>query len=140
MKEVGKSSSNQPTSNTMTLGKPLVSRKLFSPKKEAAGEKAPKNPVDDEDMLTDEFDSDGGWSLNINCNVVSVLPREYYQETEVEEPEEADEIKMMKHKHVCYYVLNNRAVEEHNALFERLDQRMKNHLKPLYIIERVEQT
>ena len=36
-----------------------------------------EEPTNDEDMLTDNFDSDGKSSLNINCNVVSVIPHEY---------------------------------------------------------------
>ena len=91
-------------------------------------------------MLTDDFDSDGVSSLNMNCNVVSVIPHEYYQETEVEDCEEADEEEMAKHKPVCYYILNNGAVEEQNAFFERPDGAMRNHLKPLYIRAKIEDT
>lgn len=47
-------------------------------------------------------------------------------------------MEMVKHKPVCYYVLNNDAVEEQNALFKRPHQGMQNHLKPLYIRVKVE--
>lgn len=113
--------SNQLPLNIMTFDKPPFGRKLFSPKKEIAGEKVSENPIVDENMLTGEFKLDEGSSLNINCNMVSVLPHEYNQEIEVEEPEEVDEVKMRKHKPVCYYMLNNGAVKELNAFFEIQD-------------------
>lgn len=62
-------------------------------------------------MLTGDFDLDGGSYLNINYNIVSVFPHEYYQETEVGDPEEAYEVEMMKHKPMSYYVLNNVTVK-----------------------------
>lgn len=70
---MSESSSNQPASNTMTSDKPPVGGKLFSLKKKITSKKIPENPVNDEDMMTIDFDSDGGSSSNINCNVVSVL-------------------------------------------------------------------
>ena len=84
-------------------------------------------------MLTNNFESEGESSLNINCNVVSVLRCEFGQETEVEEHEEDDAIDLMKHRPVCYYVMDNGAVEEQNAFFEHPEPAMKNHLKPLFI-------
>ena len=66
-------------------------------------------------MLIDDFESDGVSSVNMNCNMVSVLPYEYNQETEIEDNEEADAVEMAKHKPVCYYVLNNGTVEEKNC-------------------------
>lgn len=63
-------------------------------------------------MLTNDFESDGVSSVNINCNVVLVLPYEYNQETEIKDNEEANDVEMAKHKPVCYYVLNNGVVEE----------------------------
>ncbi|KAI5389321.1 hypothetical protein KIW84_074822 [Lathyrus oleraceus] len=44
----------------------------------------------------------------------------------------------MVHRPVCYYVMNNGCVEEHNAFFERPDDSMKAHLKPLFIKAKVE--
>lgn len=97
-----------------------------------------KQPLEDDDMLTDDFDLRSESSLNINCNMVSMLPREYDQVTEVEENEEIGEAEMARHKPVCYYVMNNNWVEEQNTFFERSDERMKNHLKPLFIRGKVE--
>lgn len=74
----------------MTTYKPLVGRKLFSPKKEDDGEKTQENPIDDNDMLIDDFESDEGSSLNINYNVISVFLYEYDQVTKVEEFKEAN--------------------------------------------------
>lgn len=37
-----------------------------------------------------------------------------------------------------YYVMNNACVEEQNAFFERPDEVMKSHLKPLFITRKVE--
>ncbi|XP_050908094.1 uncharacterized protein LOC127121688 [Lathyrus oleraceus] len=45
---------------------------------------------------------------------------------------------MVSHKSVCYYVMNNGCVEEQNAFFERPDEAMKSHLKPLSITKKVE--
>lgn len=96
----------------MISDKTFIERKLFSPKKEHVGNKIPENPGKDEDMLIDNFTLDRGSSLNINCNIVSILPDEYNHETKVEEPNEVDEIEIMKHKPVCYYVLNKGVVDE----------------------------
>lgn len=80
-------------------------------------------------MLTENFESNKESSLNINCNVVFVLPYEYDQVTIVEENEDIDKIKMAKHKPIYYYVMNKRAGEDQNAFLDRPDQGMKNHLK-----------
>lgn len=45
---------------------------------------------------------------------------------------------MVAHKPVCYYVMNNGCVEEKNAFFERPNEAMKSHLKPLFITRKVE--
>lgn len=52
--------------------KPVV-RELFSPQKKVLAVKS--DP--DEDMVTCDFDSDSDASLDIACNVVYVLLREY---------------------------------------------------------------
>ena len=109
---------NQIPSAALVKEKPPAQRRLFSPRKAevfiemAQKEPTNKEPTNDEDMLTDNFESDGESSLNILCNVVSVLPHEYDQVTEVEDSEEADELEMENHKPVCYYVMNSGAVEE----------------------------
>ncbi|XP_050877041.1 uncharacterized protein LOC127080789 [Lathyrus oleraceus] len=45
---------------------------------------------------------------------------------------------MVAHNPICYYVMNNGCVEEHNAFFERPGEAMKSHLKPLFIPEKIE--
>ena len=103
-KEVGESSTNQTLIVPAMEKKSPTRRKLFSPTKMKVpgegdnNELASNGLVDDEDMSTDSFNSDGESSLQINCNVVSVLPHEYDQVTEVEDSEEADELEMTKHK------------------------------------------
>src|ERR1043165_9961612 len=89
--------------------------------------------------MTDDFESEGESLFNANCNIVSVLPCEYNQDTEVYAGEETDDDEMAKHRPVCYYVMNNGAVEEQNAFFERPDDGMRNHLKPLFIKAKMEQ-
>ena len=69
--------------------------------------------------------------MDINCNIVSVLPYEYDQVMKVEETEETDEAEMANYRPICYYVMNNGAVEEQNAFFERPDEGIKNHLETI---------
>lgn len=89
-------------------------------------------------MLTDKFESHGESSQNINWNMVSVFPYDYDEVTEVKETEETYETEMAKHKPVRYYMMNTGVVEEKNAFFERPDQGMKIHLKPLFVRGKVE--
>ncbi|XP_050908225.1 uncharacterized protein LOC127121832 [Lathyrus oleraceus] len=49
-----------------------------------------------------------------------------------------DEEEMAKHRPMCYYMMNKGCIEEKNAFFERPDEGMKNHLKPLFIRGKVE--
>lgn len=70
--------------------------------------------------------------------MVSVFPREYNQVMEIKEPKDATDLEMVRHRPVCYYVMNNGCMEEQNAFFERPDEGMKNHLKPLFIRGKVE--
>ena len=63
-------------------------------------------------MMTCDFDSGSDASLDITCNMVSVLLREYDQVMEVEEPEDLTEMQITRHKPVCYYIMNNGCVEE----------------------------
>lgn len=107
---------------------------MFSPQK-----KVPAIKYDhDEDMMTNDFDSDSVASLDIACNMVSVLPREYDQVMEVEEPKGMAEMDMARHKPVCYYIMNNDCVEDQNVFFERPDESTKSHLKPLFIRGKVD--
>src|SRR3954468_16216376 len=138
-REIGESSGNQVQHQGTKISKPPVERRLFEAENILEEEeKMRSNFWKEEDRMTNDFDSGGVSSLNLICNVVLVLPHEFNQETEVEECEETDVEEMTKHRPVCYYVLNNGAVEEQNAFFERPDEGMRNHLKPLYIRAKIE--
>ena len=67
-------------------------------------------------MMIEDLESDGESSLNVNCNVVSVLPHEYDQVMEVENSAEVDGAEMARHKPVCYYILNNGVIRWQNRL------------------------
>lgn len=88
-------------------------------------------------MLTDDFDSGSEPSLDILVGVVPVLPREFDQIIEVEDINNITEREMVAHKPVCYYVMNNGCVEEQNAFFERPDEAMQSHLKPIFITGKI---
>lgn len=60
--------------------------------------------------------------------------------TEVTKPVDCGEEEMTKHKPVRYFVMNNGCIEEQNKFFERPSEDMKNHLKPLFIRAKVENT
>src|SRR3954470_16255483 len=138
-REIGESSSNQVQHLGTKTSKPPVERRLFKAENILEEEeKMRPSPWKEEDRMTNDFDSDGVSSINLICNVVSVLPHEFNQETKVEDCEEADIDEMAKHRPVCYYVLNKGAVKEQNAFFERPDEGMRNHLKPLYIRAKIE--
>lgn len=94
--------------------------------------------VAEDEMLTDDFDSGSEPSLDILVGMVSVLPREFDQITEVEDTDNIIKREMVIHKPVSYYVMNNGCVEEQNAFFERPDRAMQSHLKPLFIIGKIE--
>lgn len=89
-------------------------------------------------MLTDDFDSGSEPSLDILVGVVSVLPRKFNQITKVDDTDNITEWKMAAYKLVCYYVMNNGCVEEQNTFFERPNEEMKSHLKPLFITGKIE--
>src|SRR3954464_1024426 len=90
-RETGETSSNQVPYQGAKSNKPPVERALFEAEKLLDEEdKMQSNSWNEEDRMTNDFDSDGVPSINLNCNVVSVLPHEFNQETEVEDCEEAD--------------------------------------------------
>ncbi|XP_050877054.1 uncharacterized protein LOC127080805 [Lathyrus oleraceus] len=64
--------------------------------------------------------------------------REFDRITEVEDSDSITEREMVAHKLVCYYVMNNGCIEEHNAFFERPNEAMRSHLKPLLITGKFE--
>lgn len=97
-----------------------------------------RKKVQEDDEITDNFESDSEASFNVICNVVSILPKDYDKIMEVEDKEYEMEEETMVHRPVCYYVMNNGFVEEQNAFFERPDDSMKAHLKPLFIKGKVE--
>jgi hypothetical protein len=90
-----------------------------------------ETPKEDEEM-TSNF-SESGPSLDIVCNVVSMLPAEYDVLSEVNEIESDFTEEMANHKPICYYVINNGCVENQHAVFEKPDFPMNHHLKPLFI-------
>jgi len=72
-------------------------------------------------------------SLDIMCNVVSVLPIEYDVPSEMDEVESDFTEEMAHHKPLCYYVMNNGCVQNQHAVFEKLEFPMAHHFKPLFI-------
>ena len=73
-------------------------------------------------------------------NIVSVLPREFNRQVEVETSDWEVEKEMAKHRPVCYFVMDNGATEEQNGFFEPPTEAMKNHLEPLFIRAKLEET
>ena len=86
---------------------------------------------EDEEMTSNLSDSEP--SLDIVCNVVSILPVEYDVTSEVNEVETDFTDEMANHKSLCYFVMNNGCVENQYAIFEKPDFLMTRHLKPLFI-------
>src|ERR1044072_2113111 len=100
--------------------------------------KTPESNEDD-NMLTDNFDSGSEEDLNIICNVVSIMPAEFNRVSEVTEDEYDSVTKESKdNMPICYYVRNEGEVIETDAVFKRPTETMKSHLKPLYIWAKVE--
>lgn len=69
--------------------------------------------------------------------MVAILLIECDCVTEVSDIVKYDEEEMVKHKPVCYFVMNNNCIKERNAFLERPDQDMKSHLKPQLIRSKV---
>src|SRR4051812_27500446 len=138
-KEFGESNSTKVPMQGERSSKPPVERKLFDSENEKEEEKMHSSPWKEDDRMINDFDSDGVLSINLNCNVVSVLPHEFNQETKIEDCEEADEEEIARHKLVCYYVLNNGEVEELKAFFERPDEDggATVNLMPQYMLKRI---
>ena len=88
-------------------------------------------PREDEEM-TSNF-SDYEPSLDIVCNVVSILSVEYDVTSKVNEVETDFTEEMTNHKPLCYYVMNNGCVENQHAIFEKPDFPMSHHLKHLFV-------
>ncbi|CAJ2645042.1 unnamed protein product [Trifolium pratense] len=91
-----------------------------------------------EDDLEDDDLLDEGSDFDVMVNVVSILLLEYDVPTEVNELEEDFEaLDLADHKPMCYYVMQNGCVEEQNAVFEKPDLGIQNHLKALFIRAKV---
>lgn len=74
--------------------------------------KSPITNMDDE-MVSDNFDNSYEDDLVINCNIISVLPREcdcLSKESENENDVVGEEA--ANQKPLCYYVMNNGVVKE----------------------------
>jgi len=91
-----------------------------------------KDPPREDEEMTSNF-SDSGHSLDIVCNVMSILPVEYDVISEVNDVEIDFTEEMANHKPLCYYVMNDGCVENQHAIFEKPDYTMNHHLKPLFI-------
>lgn len=133
-KEKVESNTNVPARKKEDL---ILDKGNFNTPAEAAKEKYDRMAAEDE-MLTDNFDSGSEASLNILVGVVSVMPREFDQITEVKDTDSNTEREMVAHKPVCYYMMNNGCMKEQNAFFERPDEAMKSHFKPLFITGKIE--
>jgi hypothetical protein len=95
-------------------------------------EKDEDEQMEDDDFLESEPDFD------VLVNVISILPAEYDIWSEVVDgEEELDSNELALHKPMCYYVMNNGCLEEQMATFEKPNQGMKNHLKPIFIQAKV---
>ncbi|WJX16101.1 hypothetical protein P8452_06177 [Trifolium repens] len=116
----------------MELAKRPMKERLVEPKAESSV----AGNVEDEHMEADDF-LDSEPDLDIIVNVVSILPREFDVCSEITDDEEESGMQMALHRPVCYYVMSNGALEDQMATFERPDEGMKSHLKPLFIQAKV---
>lgn len=114
---------------------------MFSPKTSQTNGKGKDNEQENEnDLITDNFDSGSEGDFDVLCNVVYVISYEYDRVTEVVENEDYKEGELGKHKPICYFFMDNGCIEEQNAFFERPHEGMKNHLRPLFIMAKLENT
>lgn len=100
-----------------------------------------KDPLSNEDvkMLTENFDSGSENDFDVICNVVYDLPVEFNRITEVTKGEDNELVEVIiKHKRLCYFVINSNCIYEDKAIIQRPDLGMKQHLKPLFIWAKVE--
>src|SRR4051812_15275804 len=91
-----------------------------------------KEASNEDDLLKDNFEIDSGPSLDITCNMVSFILREYNQITEIEELKEKIDAEMTRHRPVSDYVINYGCIEEKNTFFERPDATMKG-VRPIVL-------
>ncbi|MCI04018.1 hypothetical protein A2U01_0025060, partial [Trifolium medium] len=115
------------------IAKRPIKERISAPNVAATKEKC----VEAGHMEADDF-LDSEPDLDILVNVVSILPAEYDVWSEVTDGEdEFDNNELALHRPMCYYVLNNGCLEEQMATFEKPDEGMKSHLKPLFIQAKV---
>lgn len=96
-------------------------------------------PNEDDEMLTDNFDSRLENAFNVICNVAYVLPIEFDMVNDVKKEEDNELVEeSSNHKPLCYYVMNNSCVNEDKTIFERPDLGMQQNLKPNFIWANVE--
>lgn len=89
-KVMAESSTNQPPMKNRGEERKPIGRELFPARKKEYEDKS-ERPTADDDMLTVNFDTGSEPSLDINCNVVFILPVEY--------------------RLVSYYIMDNDCVE-----------------------------
>jgi len=90
-----------------------------------------ENLEKDDDEMTLNFNSFEA-DFDVIC-LLSILPVECDVTSEVIADEGDFTEEMVVHKPLCYYVMDNGFVESEQAMFERPDDLMKSHLKPLFI-------
>lgn len=96
-------------------------------------------PNEDNEMLTDNFDCGLENDFYFISNVIYILPIEFDRTTEVTKEEDnglAEELEKLKL--LCYYVLNNKSMDDDKAIFKRNDLGMHQDLKPLFIWANIE--
>ena len=97
-----------------------------------------EDPDEDYELGSEFMDSEP--DFDIICNAVSILPAEYDMVSDVEDSEEKFDPKdMEEYKPMCYFLKNNGSEEDRKTIFEKPDDSMKNHLKPLFIQARVDE-
>ena len=89
------------------------------------------DPNEDNELGSGFTDSEP--DFDVICNLVSILPVEYDMISEVDDLEEESDLKDMgEYNPMCYFV-NDGSEDNQKAIFEQLDDSMRNHLKPLFI-------
>jgi len=122
---------------------PNDDQRMVKPGRRPAKERLSLLLVKDDPGEDDELDSkfmDSEPDFDVICNMVSIFPAEYDMVSEVEDSEEEFDPKdMEEYKLMCFFVTNNGSKEDQKAIFEKPDDSMKNHLKPLFIQARVDE-
>jgi len=96
-----------------------------------------EDPNEDNELGSGFTDSE--LDFDIICNLVSILLAEYDMISEVDDSEEEFDPKDMGEYKPIYYFVNDGSGDNQKAIFEQLDDSMKNHLKPLLIQAKVDE-